>query len=64
MTESTRGIIYRILTVVFFGLVVFGVVNQELADQAVVVVTGLLGLGSNGLAWRNTSVARKRDNNP
>jgi hypothetical protein len=62
MSESTRGIIYRILTVVFFALVVFGVIDATQSDQYLSLVVGLLGFGSNGLAARNTTVARRGDN--
>ena len=55
MSEETRGLIYRGLTVVFFALVVFGVITQEAADgymELVLQVAGALGFA---LASRNTS---------
>lgn len=61
MSESTRGIIYRVLTIVFLALVIFGVISSDDANQALVVLASVLGVASNGLAWRNTTVARRKD---
>jgi hypothetical protein len=55
MSEETRGLIYRALVVVFFALVVFGVLTQEVADNymnTIIEVAALLGFG---LASRNTA---------
>jgi len=54
MSESTRGLIYRGLVVVFFALVTFGVVTADEGAsylQSAVTALGLLGFG---LASRNT----------
>lgn len=56
MSESTRAIVYRVLVVLIFGLVVFGVITEEQSTAALAAVAGLLGVG---LAARNTST-RKR----
>lgn len=55
MSEETRGLIYRGLVVVFFALVIFGVIDQGTADgylDTIVEVAALLGFG---LASRNTA---------
>ena len=54
MSESTRGLIYRGLVVVFFALVVFGVIDDGAAEgylNTIIEVAALLGFG---LASRNT----------
>jgi hypothetical protein len=55
MSESTRGLIYRGLVVVFFALVTFGVITAEASDEymrTVIEVAALLGFT---LASRNTT---------
>ena len=54
MSESTRGIVYRVLAIVFVALVVFGVVTAEELNQYVekaIAVSAALGFL---LASRNT----------
>jgi hypothetical protein len=54
MSESTRGLIYRGLVVVFFALVVFGVIDDGAAEgylNTIIEVGALLGFS---LAARNT----------
>lgn len=60
MSEQARGLIYRVLTVLFFGLLVFGVVDAEQANQALIVIAGFLGVAGSGLATRNTTVVWRR----
>lgn len=55
MSESTRGLIYRGLTVVFFALVVFGVITQDEADQYLALAVQALGFFGFALASRNTT---------
>lgn len=54
MSESTRGLIYRGLVVVFFALTIFGAINAEQADQYLATVVEVLALLGFGLASRNT----------
>ena len=55
MSEETRGLIYRALTVVFFALVVFGVITQDEADQWLALVVQVFGFLGFALASRNTT---------
>lgn len=60
MSEQARGIVYRILLIVFTGLVVFNILDSDQANQALAIVVSLLGLGGSGLATRNTTVRWRR----
>ena len=55
MSESTRGIIYRVLAVVFFALVTFGFITAEEAESYTQSVVELVGLVGFLLASRNTT---------
>jgi hypothetical protein len=55
MSESTRGLIYRGLVVVFFALVTFGVITAEAGDEYMRTVLEVAALLGFGLASRNTT---------
>jgi len=55
MSESTRGLIYRGLAVVFFALVTFGVITADEAESYTKSAVELVGLLGFLLASRNTT---------
>lgn len=54
MSESTRGLIYRGLVVVFFALVVFGVISAEQSEEYLATIVEVGALLGFTLAARNT----------
>lgn len=55
MSETTRGVIYRALAVVFFALVVFGVITADEAEGYLKSIVELVATGGFLLASRNTN---------
>ena len=55
MTAQVRRIIYVAVLVIGGAAVALGVIDQGTVDQIALIVMGVLGIGSSGLALRHIS---------
>lgn len=55
LTESKRAYIYRVATVLFLAAAVYGLIDQDKIEVWMRVIITVLGIGTSGLAARNTS---------
>lgn len=60
LSEATRAYIYRVALALFAAGVVYGIIEKDDVEIWLPILMAVLGIGSSGLAARNTSTDPNR----